>query len=69
MELSKTLLPAYLEVKMVGQANYVMYYFETSPSGQNRRKSSLLECIFYFECFFGDFAHWVNPLSGNAVHV
>jgi len=34
------------------------------PSGQNRQKHSLKECVFFnsalkIQCIFGDFAHWV----------
>jgi len=35
------------------------------PSGQNPRKGSLSECIFdtLTDCFFGDFAHWVDNFN------
>jgi len=65
----------YIELLCRSQKNQRNHEIDSHiPSGQNRRKSSLFECIFdntalYFECrikkstpsdcFFGDSGHWI----------
>jgi len=62
-----------------------LFYEDYIPSGQNRQKNRLKECVYAIshskyrllqstDCFFGDFTHWVEvmlaiPRLNSVVHV